>query len=126
MAHDLGAGVRKILKAWTVREDRVVAEACAAGRSMASVARELGRSRNSCIAHAWRRGYRHAQPFNRRDPMPPPPPEPPAPVEPEPETVDKAALPRWQCRASGCRGTRQPGRDHCAECITEKRRAACP
>ena len=118
--------MRKVLKTWTAREDRVVAEACAAGRSMASVAHELGRSRNSCIAHAWRRGYRHAQPFNRNDPLPEPPPEPPA-AEFEPERDEDAGAPVSQCRAPGCGGCRQPGRDFCAGCITEnmRRAAAC-
>lgn len=54
----------------------------------------------------------------------------PTPPEPSPEPAPAPAAARsarpaaevepspWQCRTHACRGTRQPGRDHCAECIT--------
>ena len=67
-------------------------------------------------------------------PVPPEPnPEPtPAPAAAPPADEAEPSLPErglrigvrdrpgqaWRCRTAACRGTRQPGRDHCAECIT--------
>ena len=58
----------------------------------------------------------------------PPPPEPSVEPEPAPPAATppapEAEPPSWQCRTPSCGGTRQPGRDLCAACITGKSRAA--
>ena len=55
--------------------------------------------------------------------LPEPSPEPaPAPAQTIPARPAEAVEPLpWQCGTHACRGTRQPGRDRCAECITEGR-----
>jgi len=115
--------VTALRDAWTADEDTILAHHYAAGRPVKIIARALGRGRNAVIGRAGRLGLKHAQPFNRNDPLPETPPEPPV-AEFEPEMDEDADPPAWRCRVRGCRNTRQPGRDHCAGCITEKRRAA--
>jgi hypothetical protein len=42
-----------------------------------------------------------------------------------PPVVEKPLAPPHRCRAPGCAGTKQPGREHCAECLrSHTRRAA--
>ena len=39
-------------------------------------------------------------------------------VEDEPPPPERSPGQAWRCRTAACHGTRQPGRDRCAECIT--------
>ncbi|MCY4548153.1 MAG: hypothetical protein OXC28_07285 [Defluviicoccus sp.] len=91
---------------WTDGEIRTLAALLAAGESYAGIAAALGRTRNAVSGAVCRRGLRQ-RPAARS----PAPPAAPAPAR------DPGAPP-WRCLTPGCGGTRQPGRERCAGCIT--------
>ena len=103
-------------KRWTGSEKRRLIEEYTAGVPVVRIALALGRTRNSVIGYATRLGLVHGEgdaPEPDREAPPPPA-----------RLVEDVNRPRWRCHSAGCRRTRQPGRDHCAECITAARVAA--
>jgi hypothetical protein len=93
------------------------------GRTASYIEARIGKSRNAVIGKMGRMFIKQGTPPSQPvfagaevygPPMPPEPPPPPKPV-----IVRDASWPSWRCE---CGGTRQPGRDRCATCITRDAR----
>lgn len=110
------------------------------GRSSGFIANLLPRrNRNAVMGKAHRRGWVQGSGYSPKTapqdfPVPedwqapePPPlkvgplPPPPAPQE-MPKPIRLAINNPNICATAGCRGPRQPGRDHCAECLSARHR----
>lgn len=102
-ASSLPEDQRNILRLW--RGGHTAAEIAAIlddGRSRAAICGVIARLRKSGV---WvgRQGAPRAA--DTRPPAGPP------------AAVEKPLAPPHRCRAPGCAGTKQPGRNHCAECL---------
>jgi hypothetical protein len=98
---------------WTENQLDMCIELWREGCSASYTGQRIGKSRNAVIGKMGRmfikQGKAASEPVLRGvEPEPEPPP-------PKPVIVRDPSWPSWRCE---CGGTRQPGRDHCATCIT--------
>lgn len=104
---------------WTVGMVRVAHEMVHRGATSQQIADALKKqgyssvTRNSVIGVIYRKGLRELPPEKEK----------PAPVAAVPDEAPRrieadAKRPRFGCATEGCRNTKQPGRSHCAQCIT--------
>lgn len=105
---------------WTDERVAMLRELRAIGWTSPQMARYFGIGRGAVLGKARRLGIPTPNKPGSRSSVVPLPPEPVVAPPPEPEPEPPPVVARQRIGGCNCGGTRQPGRDQCAECLTKE------